>query len=64
MHQIYHANQVPKQYIMPAASVLLPVFPDDSKSVSMIRHAMDVIWKAVQVVNPGQIPVITLDQPL
>ena len=44
---------------MPAVSVLLPLFPDDSKFVSMIRHAMDVIWKAVQVVYPGQIPVIT-----
>ena len=61
---VYHISQVPRQYIIPAVSVLLPLFPNDSKSVSMIRHAMDVIWKVVQVFNPGQIPVITLDQPL
>ena len=50
--------------IMPALTALLPLFPDHSKSVAMIRHSMDVINKAVQEINPGQVPVITLDQPL
>ena len=30
----------------------------------MIRHAMDVIKVAVEELNPGQVPVVTLDQPL
>ena len=30
----------------------------------MIRHSMDVVKNAVEHVNPGQTPVVTLDQPL
>ena len=43
---------------------MLPLFYEDSKSVGMIRHSMDVIKQAVQKLNPSQVPVITLDQPL
>ena len=43
---------------------LLSLFPDDSKSVAMIRHAMDVAQQAVHHLNPGQVPVSTLDQTL
>ena len=30
----------------------------------MIRHSFDVIACAVNFLNPGQVPVITFDQPL
>ena len=30
----------------------------------MIRHYMDVVKNAVEHVNPGQTPLVTLDQPL
>ena len=30
----------------------------------MIGHSMDVVKKAVESLNPGQIPVFTVDQPL
>lgn len=43
---------------------LLPLFKDDSKSLPMIRHSMQVIKDAVNFINPGQVPVITCDQPL
>ena len=43
---------------------LLPLFPDDSKSVAMIRHPMAVIQRAVEFLDPGQVPVLTVDQPL
>ena len=43
---------------------LLPLFPDQAKSVAMISHAMNVVKKAVEILNPGQVPVITVDQPL
>ena len=33
-------------------------------SVVMIRHSMDVVKKAVGILNPGQVPIITMDQPL
>ena len=35
-----------------------------SKSVAMIRHSMGVVKKAVEVLKPGQTPVIACDQPL
>ncbi|CAL8275406.1 unnamed protein product [Arctogadus glacialis] len=60
----YHASKESGQDNLPAITPLLPLFPDDSKSVGMIRHSMDVIKQAVMEVNPGQTPVITVDQPL
>ena len=30
----------------------------------MISHAMNVVKKAVEICNPGQVPIITVDQPL
>lgn len=60
----YHASRQSTKEIMSALTALLPLFPDHLKSVAMIRHSMDVIKKSVQEINPGQVPVITLDQPL
>lgn len=51
-----HTNQLtPKELYFPY---------NDSKSVSMIHHAMNVINKAVHRINPGQVHVITVDQAL
>lgn len=60
----YHASQQPVQCHPPTITAMLPLFPDDSKSVAMIRHSMNMIKQAVHELNPGQVPVITLDQPL
>jgi len=48
----------------PAISALMPLFRDNAHSVAMVKHGMDVIMKATALVNPAQIPVLTLDQPL
>ena len=48
----------------PAISGLMPLFRDNAHSVAIVKHGMDVIMKATGHVNPGQIPVLTLDQPL
>ena len=32
--------------------------------VATIRHSMDFVQRAVHRLNPGQVPVLTLDQPL
>ena len=45
-------------------SALLPLFPEEAKSTAMIRHSMDIVTKAIQYLNAGQVPVITCDQPL
>ena len=47
-----------------AVSALLPLFPDEAKSVAMIKHSLNVIKASVEYINPGQIPVIAFDQPL
>ena len=63
----YHADQQPR-HPDPGSSFalrsLLPLFYDQAKSVAMIRHSMDVIKRAVDILNPSQIPIITVDQPL
>ena len=43
---------------------LLPLFYDQAHSVAMILHSMNVVKKAVDVLNRGQVPIITVDQPL
>ena len=63
----YHASKqsIPEE---PECSVtltsLLPLFYHQAKSVAMIRHSMDVIKTAVENLNPGQISILTVDQPL
>ena len=37
-------------------SALLPLLPDETKSVAMIKHSMNVIKASVEYINPGQIP--------
>ena len=50
--------------IWESSTALLPLFLDSAHTVAMIRHSMDVVKNAVEHVNPGQTPVVTLDQPL
>ena len=62
----FHANAQEPRDLDVTITSLLPLFPDDSKYVAMIRHSMDVAQSAVHVhlLNPGQVPVLILDQPL
>lgn len=48
----------------PAIISLMPLFMENAHSVAMIRHAMDVIKAALQHLNPQQMPVVAVDQPL
>ena len=61
----YHANSsanVDERQV--AISSLLPLFTEDSKSVAMLLHSMNVILSSVRVLNGDQAPVIAVDQPL
>ena len=60
----FHSNQEPPHDFEVTIGSLLPLFPDDSKFVAMIRHVMYLVQQAVHLLNPGQVPVSTLDQPL
>ncbi|CAB3987893.1 Hypothetical predicted protein [Paramuricea clavata] len=48
----------------PALTALLPLFYEKAATPAMVKHGMDVIWQAVTFLNPGQVPIITVDQPL
>ena len=43
---------------------LLPLFMEEAHSVAMIRHGMNIVNNVTQHLNPGQTPVIAMDQPL
>lgn len=60
----FHASNQPKTTFEPAMVTLLPMFQENAHSVAMIRHAMDMVKSLVHHVNPDQVPVVTLDQPL
>ena len=45
-------------------SSLLPLFAECAHSLAMIKHAIIVVMKAVEHLNPGQTAVIAFDQPL
>ena len=59
----FHSRDLSTSPSVSAISALLPLFPDQAKSIAMIRHAMDIIKLSVNHLNPGQVPVIALDQP-
>ncbi len=48
----------------PAVIALLPLFRDGAHSPTMVKHGMNIIKQITVHVNPGQIPVLTFDQPL
>jgi hypothetical protein len=60
----YHASLLPEPDILPSINAMLPLFPDEACSPTMMRHCFEVVQAAVQHINPGQIPVISVDQPL
>ena len=57
-------NQL-SQDIKPQATVgVFPIFYEKAASMAMQKHAMHLTKKAVEFLNPGQIPVIVGDCPL
>jgi hypothetical protein len=58
----FHAERDMRQPI-PAISAILLIFKHNANTAAMMRHCMCVIQAAVAKLNPGQTPVITVDQP-
>ena len=48
----------------PAIIALLPLFMENAHSIAMIKHSITIVQIAVAHLNPGQIPILTADQPL
>ena len=60
----YHASHQPPLGDTPVLHALLLLFYEKSTTPAMVKHGMDVQKKAIEYLNPGQIPVTTFDQPL
>lgn len=60
----YHSSNDALPRVHPAVTSLLPLFNDKAATPAMIKHGMTVIRDAITFLNPGQVPVIALDQPL
>jgi len=51
--------------VRPKANIaLLLLFHENANSATMIKHAMVIIKDAIKHLNPSQIPVVAVDQPL
>ena len=63
---VHHASQqvAPPDDSEVALISMLPLFNDQARSVAMIRHSMNIVKTAVEVLNPGQEPVLACDQLL
>ena len=61
----YHATNDNSEHVRPKAkTALLPLFREAAHTVSMVKHGMELVKTNTDFLNPGQTPVITVDQPL
>ena len=60
----FNAERQGQNYSLSANHALLPLFYEKAATMSMIKHGMHVIKSVVNFLNPGQIPMMTCDQPL
>lgn len=62
----YHASHqaLPPTENDVSLTSMLPLFREAANSVAMIRHSMNMVKNAVEILNPGQVPIIACDQPL
>ena len=60
----YHASRCDVDTSCPTITQLMPLFYEKAASVAMVKHGMTVQLKAIQFLNPGQIPVTAFDAPL
>lgn len=59
----YHASTQTEED-PPALTALLPLFYEKAATPAMVKHGMDVLRQAITFLNPNQVPVVTVDQPL
>ena len=60
----YHSAKLEKIGAARALITLLPLFRGQAHTPAMIYHAMVLIQKEVEYPSPGQIRIMTVDQPL
>ena len=60
----YHSSLMDDTISAKALIALLPLFREHANTPAMIHHAMLLIRKQTHFLNQGQIPLMTVDQPL
>ena len=60
----YHSVNEPQANVLPAITTLLSLFYEKEDIPAMIKFGMDVINKVTTFLNLGQVPIITVDQPM
>lgn len=60
----FHSSDEDLQSRPSVISALLPLLPNEAKSVALIKHSMNIVKQSVDHLNPEQTPVVALDQPL
>ena len=61
----FHASKsLPMDEIQVTINALLPLFYESAHSVAMIKHGMNIFKQITEELNPGQTPVMVVDQPL
>ena len=50
----YHASQKTPTHGLLALSAILPLFYEKSATLAVIKHGMDVVKQAANLLNPGQ----------
>ena len=48
----------------PSVTGMLPLFEEKSSTHAMMVHGLKVVCEVVEELNPGQVPILTADQPL
>ena len=59
----FHAQAI-QEPVFPIESAVLNIWPDKASTPSMQKHSMETAISVTNKLNPGQIPVLTVDEPL
>lgn len=60
----YHASKKRKTEFEVSIGALLPLLRDQAHSVPTVKHVLDKVAEVVSILNPGQTPIVTADQPI
>ena len=60
----FHASLQQRTDVPTSIIGLLPLLVDNAHSTALVKHAMSLVRQAIVHLNPGQTPVLVMDQPL
>ena len=60
----FHAECEASSTVLPANTVMLPLFHEKADTQAMVKHAMNILISITLYLSPGQIPVMACDCPI